>query len=78
SARGALSEMLAGLGMRADAAASGEDCLALLGRAEAAGQPYQVVLMDYLMPGLDGMETIRRIRRCAQEHGHDCPPPAIL
>ncbi|MDY0975536.1 response regulator [Massilia sp. CFBP9012] len=78
TARSALSEMLAGLGMRADTAASGEDCLALLARADAAGQPYQVVLMDYLMPGLDGMETIRRIRRGAQEHGHDCPPPAIL
>jgi len=78
TARTALSEMLAGLGMRADTAASGEDCLALLDRADAAGQPYQVVLMDYLMPGLDGMETIRRIRRCAQEHGHDSPPPAIL
>ena len=78
TARDALSEMLSGLGMRADTAASGEDCLALLERADAAGQPYQVVLMDYLMPGLDGMETIRRIRRCAHEHGHDSPPPAIL
>ncbi len=78
TARSALSEMLDGLGMRADTAASGEDCLALLARADATGQPYQVVLMDYLMPGLDGMETIRRIRACAQEHGHDRPPPAIL
>ncbi|RNF29067.1 hypothetical protein NM04_19870, partial [Massilia aurea] len=78
TARSALSEMLDGLGMRADTAASGEDCLALLKHADAAGQPYQVVLMDYLMPGLDGMETIRRIRGCAQEHGHDRPPPAIL
>ncbi|TXF99018.1 hybrid sensor histidine kinase/response regulator [Massilia arenae] len=78
TARSALSEMLDGLGMRADTAASGEDCLALLARADAAGQPYQVVLMDYLMPGLDGMETISRIRSSAQEHGHDRPPPAIL
>ena len=78
TARIALCEMLASLGMRADSAASGEQCLALLAGAEGAGRPYQVVLMDYLMPGLDGMQTIRRIRQCAQEHGHAGPPPAIL
>ena len=78
TARAALSEMLGTLGVHADTAASGEECLELLARADAAGKPYQIVLMDYLMPGLDGIETIRRIRRSAQEHGRDCPPPAIL
>ena len=78
TARAALVEMLGTLGVDADAAASGEECLALLARADGARRPYQIVLMDYLMPGLDGMETIRRIRRSAHEHGHDCPPPAIL
>jgi len=72
AARAALTEMLETLGVRADSAASGEECLALLARADASGAPYQIVLMDYLMPGLDGMATIRRIRQ------GDSPPPAIL
>ena len=78
TARAALVEMLGTLGVDADAAASGEECLALLARADDARKPYQIVLMDYLMPGLDGVETIRRIHRSTQEHGRHCPPPAIL
>ena len=74
TAREALVEMLQGLGVRADAVHSGEQCLVALERAQLDGHPYQVVLMDYLMPELDGMETIRRIRRCAR----DAAPPAIL
>jgi len=38
------------------------------------GEPYQVVLMDYMMPGWDGVETIRRIRADARF----AAPPAIL
>jgi signal transduction histidine kinase/DNA-binding response OmpR family regulator/HPt (histidine-containing phosphotransfer) domain-containing protein len=74
SARDALAEMLGGWGIRAGAAASGEQALEMLAQAAAAGQPYELVLMDYLMPGWDGVETIRRIRadaRCGA-------PPSIL
>jgi two-component system sensor histidine kinase/response regulator len=74
SAREALVEMLGSFGVSAHAVASGEQALAMMARAVVAGQPYQVVLMDYLMQGWDGVETIRRIhadRRFAA-------PPAIL
>ena len=74
TARTALVEMLTSFGVQADAVASGEECLAALARARDAGQPYQIVLMDYLMPGMDGMATIRRIHQCA----HDAAPPSIL
>ena len=74
SARAALAEMLATLGVRADTVASGEECLQALARAGEHGQPYQIVLMDYLMPGMDGVEAIRRINQGAR----DAAPPAIL
>ncbi|MCD2519097.1 response regulator [Massilia sp. G4R7] len=77
SARVALAEMLDSLGVRAEIVASGEECLRAMAGAQAVGKPYDVVLMDYLMPGLDGVETIRRIRRAAAT-GQEDTPPAIL
>ncbi|WP_296947565.1 hybrid sensor histidine kinase/response regulator [uncultured Massilia sp.] len=74
SARDALVEMLRGFGIHADAAASGEESLERLAAAMDANAPYQVVLMDYLMPGWDGVETIRRIRADRRF----AAPPAIL
>jgi CheY-like chemotaxis protein len=73
-ARDALVEMLCGFGIHADAVASGEESLARLAQAVQDGAPYQVVLMDYMMPGWDGVETIRRIRADARFTA----PPAIL
>jgi signal transduction histidine kinase/CheY-like chemotaxis protein len=74
STREALLEMLRGFGIDAVAVASGEESLDLLADAMEAGAPYQVVLMDYLMPGWDGVETIRRIRADRRF----AAPPAIL
>ncbi len=80
SARLALAEMLGALGLRADTASSGEECLERLQRAEEMKEPYQLILMDYLMPGLDGVETIRRIRQRAFDANDTAPErlPAIL
>jgi signal transduction histidine kinase/CheY-like chemotaxis protein len=73
-ARDALVEMLEGFGIQADAVASGEESLARLALAVQEGAPYHVVLMDYMMPGWDGVETIRRIRADARF----AAPPALL
>ena len=74
TAREALVEMLTSFGVTAHAVSSGEQSLAMLARAVEAGQPYHVVLMDYMMPGWDGVETIRRIHADQRFP----TPPAIL
>jgi two-component system sensor histidine kinase/response regulator len=74
TAADALVEMLSSFGINAQATASGERALELLAAAVAAGDPYHVVLMDFMMPGWDGIETIRRIRADARF----AAPPSIL
>jgi PAS domain S-box-containing protein len=57
-----------------DVAESGERALAKIAHANDSGDPFGLILMDWHMPGLNGLETIRRIRR-----QHDCDHlPAIF
>ena len=41
---------------------SGEEAIAALELAQGTGTPFGLVLMDWMMPGLDGLSTIQRIR----------------
>ena len=61
SAREILSAMLESLGLRVDRAGAGEKALSLL---ENAGNedPYKLVLMDWKMPEMDGIEMTRAIQ----------------
>ncbi len=56
--RQVLVDLLEPLGFELRVAASGHDCLDLL----ATGLLPDVILMDLAMPGIDGWETIRRLR----------------
>ena len=56
-ARQVLVDMLAQLGMRPDDADCGETALGMVERADGLGDPYRVILLDWRMPGLDGMQT---------------------
>ena len=53
-----LVQLLQPLGFQLRTAASGHDCLDLL----ASGYRPHAILMDLAMPGIDGWETIRRLR----------------
>jgi len=57
-----LSEMLAGMSFTVQVAASGKAALAEIGCAADEGKPYDVVLLDWQMPEMDGIKTARAIR----------------
>jgi len=67
NSREILHDLLVLLGYAPAGEGSGAAGLAELRRAAAAGRPYQLLLLDWRMPGLDGFDVLRLLR--------DDPPP---
>ncbi|TCT20196.1 response regulator [Thiobaca trueperi] len=61
TSRAILSDMLATFGFAIDQADAGARAIAMLEQADASA-PYDLVLMDWKMPGMDGIDTIRAIQ----------------
>lgn len=61
-AREVLSNMLTSMTFVADEAPSGQEGIEMVSQAAERGEPYDVVFVDWQMPGLDGIETGKRIR----------------
>ncbi len=56
-ARLVLADMLKHLGMRVDQAEGGEEALGLIELADGNADPYRLVLLDWRMPGMDGLQV---------------------
>jgi len=60
-----LEHQLAAWDMQSASAASGAEALNLLRAAAAHGAPYDIALLDMMMPGMDGTELARAVRQDA-------------
>ncbi|MCU0591930.1 MAG: response regulator [Desulfobacterales bacterium] len=73
TSREILREMLESFTFTVSLAASGAEGLTEF-RCPSGGRPYELVVMDWRMPGMDGIEAARRIKACSGSR----PTPVIL
>ncbi len=66
-------KLLEYLGVKVDEAASGRECLKAV-----RNHPYELIFMDYLMPTLDGVETLRQIRGGVDNRNESTPIVAFV
>ncbi|MBF0164421.1 MAG: response regulator [Magnetococcales bacterium] len=62
TAREILSTMAKTFGLEVEVAWNGQQALTMIAAAEKKELPYDLVLMDWKMPGMDGVETVQRLQ----------------
>jgi signal transduction histidine kinase/FixJ family two-component response regulator len=65
--------LLTPYGVKADFVLSGAEALALI----EAGTEYDIIFMDHMMPVMDGMEAVRRIRALGTAYAENVPIVAL-
>jgi len=70
TAREILHELLVSMSFQVECVCSGEAALESLRQAQIGGAPFEIVLLDWRMPDMDGIETARRIQL---EHASAAP-----
>ncbi len=73
AAREILAEIASGLGMAVDRAGDGSKGLERVRAADATATPYDLILLDWKMPVMDGLETLSQMAAL-----HLAKPPAPL
>ena len=63
-----LGDLLGSMSFNVDQVESGQAAIGAVDRAEAQGMPYEIVFLDWKMPGMDGNETARRLRELPLIH----------
>ena len=76
SAREIFVNMLTALGFDARAVSGGVLAIGAVAQARTEGRPYGLVLMDWKMPGMNGLDTLAGIR--ADAAGIDAAPACIM
>jgi signal transduction histidine kinase/CheY-like chemotaxis protein/HPt (histidine-containing phosphotransfer) domain-containing protein len=61
AARALVARMLQRAGLQVDIAAGGAEALAKIALADAGGVRYELVVLDWAMPGMHGLECLRQI-----------------
>ncbi|MDR1510813.1 MAG: response regulator [Synergistaceae bacterium] len=61
--------------LRTDTVPDGRECVDAVKKALEEGDPYHVILMDYMMPDMDGIETLEKLRK--EVPGFDAPVVAL-
>ncbi len=68
NARLVLGKLLSNMSFLVDRVESGYAAISAVNRAETQGTPYEIVFIDWQMPGLDGIETAKRMRALPLVH----------
>jgi PAS domain S-box-containing protein len=75
-AREVLAEMTGALGLKVDTAVDGLDALRQVALADARDEPYDLLLLDWKMPGMDGVECTRALSD--RERPRHATPPVLM
>ena len=73
AAREILSTIARTFGLEVDVAWSGQQALEMVARSAGQELPYDLILMDWKMPAMDGVETVRRL-----QSGQSGQLPAVI